>query len=428
MEINETAAGKSQSRPVCRVAIIGAQRQRVAKVTSLLHADDSFRYVTTSALLSSQLLAKETALTESLPKEVPSRVDIEYLPCVATFDSYEDEHGAAVRYLVKLEYHGPNGMLIKGKSLAPFFDDIEPTGNRDDNAEGNPFPSIAATAIGCGIDAEEDVGKIQNILETLSSCCEAQTQISSEQSDDNHRKIGMSIECIKPNAEYSSMKEENEAFRELDSEMKEKVLANGTIGPSKMAKFVYNVGKEVIRQRWNKELTEYEQSRIAEVQQTISPTVEETAQSEMQSTPSPHNPTPEKTRYACKRCRTILFGVEDLEDPPHTQSLHSFRKRGTKAGYGNVGSCQNHFIAEPLSWMNECGGLEGKLHCPKCNTKVGHYSWTGAQCSCGTWVTPAIMLPLSKVDEVKPVSQNVIAATGALFVDYHGLAMASSSG
>lgn len=31
----------------------------------------------------------------------------------------------------------------------------------------------------------------------------------------------------------------------------------------------------------------------------------------------------------------------------------------------------------------------------------------GAQCSCGTWLTPAIQVPLSKVDIVNPCTANV---------------------
>lgn len=32
-------------------------------------------------------------------------INIEYLPCVATFDSYENEQGEKIRYLAKVEYH-----------------------------------------------------------------------------------------------------------------------------------------------------------------------------------------------------------------------------------------------------------------------------------------------------------------------------------
>lgn len=432
-EQNVNDAGQSQSSPAstfCRVAIIGAQRQRVARVSSLLHADDTLGFVSTSSLSSFEFQQLKASDTIAPPPGIPPFVNIEYLPCVATFDSYEDENSAIVRYLVKLEYHGPNGMLVKGKSLAPFFDDIVSSVGDDDGGDenkANDFPGIAAVAIGCGIETEEDVEKIRGFLETLSSSCEA--QISTKQSatatdgnDDTQSKV--LIKCIQPNAKYSSMKEENEAFRGLSDDEKKEAVQNGTIGPGKMAHFAHQVATDGVRQRWGKELAEYEQSLNAHLQQTSSSNDDErgelieesTIPDEIQQTAAPHTPNPEKIRYACKRCRTILFGEDDLEDPPHAQSMHNFSKRGHSSGVS--GPCQNHFVAQPLPWMNGCSDMEGKLHCPKCNTKVGHYSWTGAQCSCGTWVTPAIMVPVSKVDEMKPISQK---ATGAMFIDCDGL-------
>ena len=78
-------------------------------------------------------------------------MQVEYLTCVATFDAYEDESGASVRYLASLEYLGINGTLAKGKSLAPFFDAADSNGDGDDVGEDAPFPGISAVAIGCGI-------------------------------------------------------------------------------------------------------------------------------------------------------------------------------------------------------------------------------------------------------------------------------------
>mmetsp|Transcript_28383 Transcript_28383/g.60115 ORF Transcript_28383/g.60115 Transcript_28383/m.60115 type:complete len:478 (-) Transcript_28383:141-1574(-) len=424
----------------CRVAIIGGQRQRVANVVALLHSDDSLGCVEMTSLSSSHSTASGTAQLGKLPEGVPFLVEIEYLPCVATFDSYEDEHGSLVRYLAKLEYHGPNGTLVKGKSLAPFFDDICDSGGSGGEDNRSPFPGIVAAAIGCGIETEEDVDKVQSSVEALSFSCAA--QLLPKRTDSSGRR-GLLVECIRPNQEYSSMKEENEAYRELSHEKKKEAVSKGIIGPGKMANFVYDVAKCAIRQNLGEKLSEHEKSLSVEDQQMplvndeTTPMQAEPQAPELESKRAPieiqfiatHAPNSNKNRYACKRCRSILFGEEDLEDPPHAQSLHNFRKRGAKAGCVNIASssCQNHCIAQPLKWMNGCSEMEGKLHCPKCNTKVGHYSWTGAQCSCGTWVTPAIMVPLSKVDEMKPMSRNVFAATGALLVDHRELIRSSST-
>lgn len=42
---------------------------------------------------------------------------------------------------------------------------------------------------------------------------------------------------------------------------------------------------------------------------------------------------------------------------------------------------------------------QGKLHCPKCETKVGSFNWvSGSICPCGTVVAPAFYLVPSKVE------------------------------
>jgi dual specificity phosphatase 12 len=45
--------------------------------------------------------------------------------------------------------------------------------------------------------------------------------------------------------------------------------------------------------------------------------------------------------------------------------------------------------------------VDGKLACPKCTVRLGSYTWSGMQCSCGAWVAPAFQVVKSKVDEVK---------------------------
>ena len=367
---------------------------------SLIHGDDEpsqTKFISPAS--------HHNILEPDLPQEIPPLVEIEYLPCVATFDSYEDETGKMIRYLVKLEYHGENGTLVKGQSLAPFFDDDSVTDGE------NPFPGIAAVAVGCGIDADEDVEKITSFIKTLSASCQQVANADGEYDGD----LQLLVECVKCNAEYSSMKEENDAYRNLTENEKQDAILNQTIGPGKMAQFVYEVAQMVVRQRWNKELELIEQRKNNAIS-SGSDVMDVTKQLEEQQLSAEddinlsavHIPDPKQTRYACKRCRQVLFGDADLEDPPHAQSLHNFRKKPTsKATQSKV--CANHFLANPLPWMTAMDGMEGKLHCFKCETKIGHYSWTGAQCSCGTWVTPAIMIPVSKVDEMLP--------GGSIFVD-----------
>ena len=371
-------------------------------MTAIIHADEALANVDTSSAINS---GSSSVLDSSLSSDVPSQVTIEYLPCVATFDSYEDENGESVRYLAKLEYHGPKGTYVNGKTLAPFFDNQNESDDVDSSDEHrNPFPGIAAVAIGCGVDSDDDCSKVKAFLDVLSASCISDTK-------DEDMDTSMIIECIQPNLGFATMKEENDSFREMSDEMKKEAVLNRTMGPGKMAAFAYEVALKAVQQRWGKELLNDNEPET-DAQDAAQNNKEESAPELVEVIEEkPHFIDPEKTRYACKRCRTVLFSTDDLEDPPHTQSLHDFRRRGQTAGQR---ACQNLCLSDPLPWMNGCNDMEGKLHCPKCNTKVGHYSWTGAQCSCGTWVTPAIMVPISKVDEMKPASQNVIAASRPL--------------
>jgi hypothetical protein len=99
---------------------------------------------------------------------------------------------------------------------------------------------------------------------------------------------------------------------------------------------------------------------------------------------------------------------------------------GASGGFGALGAtpthgprladappCQNVFL-EPLAWMDgiEEGMNEGKLCCPRCDVKVGYYNWSGCQCSCGAWVTPAFYVQLGKVDVLQVAAAPAPGAGG----------------
>ncbi|XP_005179550.2 dual specificity protein phosphatase MPK-4 [Musca domestica] len=74
----------------------------------------------------------------------------------------------------------------------------------------------------------------------------------------------------------------------------------------------------------------------------------------------------------------------------------------------NITYCQNILFVEPIAWMKNIGSnTQGRLNCPKCDQKLGNYSWVnGCQCPCGEEVTPAFYMIPSKVELSKAV-QNV---------------------
>lgn len=62
--------------------------------------------------------------------------------------------------------------------------------------------------------------------------------------------------------------------------------------------------------------------------------------------------------------------------------------------------CSQTYFVEPLAWMGNIGqNLQGKLNCPKCQCKLGSFSWImGCQCPCGARISPAFYLVPSKVE------------------------------
>ncbi|XP_044595438.1 dual specificity protein phosphatase MPK-4-like isoform X2 [Cotesia glomerata] len=139
---------------------------------------------------------------------------------------------------------------------------------------------------------------------------------------------------------------------------------------------------------------------------------------------------PEPTVYRCKRCRRVVASVSNLLphfpnerqvwryisnktydglSPKQIQKLAKIEKDKKDGTSNSTEACtKTHFI-EPLAWMRDIiHNVEGKLNCPKCETKLGSFSWvSGCQCPCGAKVAPAFYLVPSKVDWSNVV-QNVL--------------------
>ncbi|KAI9312175.1 hypothetical protein BX666DRAFT_1866685, partial [Dichotomocladium elegans] len=136
----------------------------------------------------------------------------------------------------------------------------------------------------------------------------------------------------------------------------------------------------------------------------------------------------------CRKCRRKLVEVDHVleHQPGKGQLAFSYLKRdadlnatsstsaAATTGYAlnqsispllaqissSRNQCSSYFI-EPMEWMTNIteGQLEGRIDCPKCMAKLGQYNWSGAQCSCGRWITPAFMLHRKQVDEIKSLSK-----------------------
>jgi dual specificity phosphatase 12 len=344
----------------CRVLLIGSNKVRLSKILSLL-------------------------LLRHNPKRLRDNISIsvEYLPCVASFGSYKDESGTNIRYLERIDYfpYDCNCVLaVNSSSLLPYF---------DDNDESNTpiFPRISGVAIGCGIEGSDDTARITSFVTTMVS------QSSSS-------KYGSAkIRTIEPNPDFHTIKEELAAFKQLSPSEKEEANRLGTMGPEKMVNFIIDFTNELIQDALDNAQA---LADLPNETNTSSPLESMPAQTVLHTAPRTFDSS--EDRFLCRMCRITLFGGGDLQDPPHESSKHRFSHR--KLNHGAVSShsmetCQSYFLQDCLEWMGHDirnGVAEGKLNCPKCDAKIGTWIWSGTQCSCGTWVVPAIQIPKSKVD------------------------------
>lgn len=107
--------------------------------------------------------------------------------------------------------------------------------------------------------------------------------------------------------------------------------------------------------------------------------------------------------YRCKKCRRVVALQENVLDHVPGEGETSFgwhkRKSGNPFNKYDEIECSSIFV-EPLRWMTTVqeGALEGKLLCAHCEARLGYFNWSGIQCSCGSWITPAFQLHKGRVD------------------------------
>ncbi|KAG5242563.1 dual specificity protein [Salix suchowensis] len=107
--------------------------------------------------------------------------------------------------------------------------------------------------------------------------------------------------------------------------------------------------------------------------------------------------------YHCKKCHRVVALQENVVDHVPGEGETSFtwskQKSGNPFNKSDESECSSIFV-EPLKWMTavEEGMLEGKLSCARCEARLGYFNWSGIQCSCGSWITPAFQLHESRVD------------------------------
>ncbi|KAM7505235.1 hypothetical protein LguiB_004139 [Lonicera macranthoides] len=107
--------------------------------------------------------------------------------------------------------------------------------------------------------------------------------------------------------------------------------------------------------------------------------------------------------FRCKKCRRVVALQENVVDhvPGEGESSFEWHKRSSGNPFNKYDEidCSSIFV-EPLRWMTtvEEGALQGKLLCANCEARLGNFNWSGIQCSCGSWITPAFQINKSRVD------------------------------
>lgn len=126
--------------------------------------------------------------------------------------------------------------------------------------------------------------------------------------------------------------------------------------------------------------------------------------------------------YKCRKCRIFLFhsGAITQHNIGSGDAAFDWRSK-IPANQRPVGgatsqeeACLRSLFVSPLVWMKgKINSIVGKLHCPKCDAKIGSYVWYGEKCPCGAWVAPAFHIDAGKVDKIPsqpvlPRSSNIV--------------------
>lgn len=112
----------------------------------------------------------------------------------------------------------------------------------------------------------------------------------------------------------------------------------------------------------------------------------------------------------CSSDESTKCGAKGLLERMNTLGMDSNSDKSS--GCESQRRCKEILFIEPLAWMLDIGKkTQGKLNCPKCQSKLGNFTWINScNCPCGKNVSPAFYLVPSKVElthSVKNVESTV---------------------
>ena len=132
--------------------------------------------------------------------------------------------------------------------------------------------------------------------------------------------------------------------------------------------------------------------------------------------------------FKCGKCRKSLFNDKQLILFHENSAKGTYSHKRKKNNSVNTTECTSYFLnIERLMNNNKNSNEEKKdidfieqfqivmetqnmklesciIKCKKCSLKLGEFFDKGTQCSCGSWVVPAVQIVKSKVDKVKIIN------------------------
>ena len=132
--------------------------------------------------------------------------------------------------------------------------------------------------------------------------------------------------------------------------------------------------------------------------------------------------------FKCGKCRKSLFNDKQLILFHENSAKGTYSHKRKKNNSVNTTECTSYFLnIERLMNNNKNNNEEKKdidfieqfqivmetqnmklesciIKCKKCSLKLGEFFDKGTQCSCGSWVVPAVQIVKSKVDKVKIIN------------------------
>ena len=102
--------------------------------------------------------------------------------------------------------------------------------------------------------------------------------------------------------------------------------------------------------------------------------------------------------YRCRKCRQIL-ATQSSVLPHYPRQRQSWTNILSSPAHSPI-ECKEGLFLEPLPWMGKVfSSLSDRLHCSKCNSKLGSFSWLGhVSCGCGGTMSPGIYVNVNRVD------------------------------